>query len=179
MPRRGGHDRLGRIVDESEDFDEFYRATYVRTLKLAVLLAHDRSRAAELTQDAYADAFAHWTRIGTYERPDLWVRRAIVNRSVSLGRRRGSEASAMARLRGGVAPRSNDADAGLNIGIWHLVGALPDRQAHALALVYGMDMSISEASDVMDCSEGSVKTHLSRGRSAVASALAGEEQHDG
>jgi len=176
MPRRGGHDRLGRIVDESEDFEEFYRATYVRTLKLAVLIAHDRSRAAELTQDAYADAFAQWTRIGTYERPDLWVRRAIVNRSVSLGRRRGSEASAMARLRGSVA---NDADAGLNIGIWHLVGALPDRQAHALALVYGMDMSISEAADVMDCSEGSVKTHLSRGRSAVASALAGEERHDG
>lgn len=85
----------------------------------------------------------------------------------------------MARLRGGVAPRRNDADAGLNIGIWHLVGALPDRQAHALALVYGMDMSVSEAADVMGCSEGSVKTHLSRGRSAVASALAGEEQPDG
>ena len=55
------------------------------------------------------------------------------------------------------------------------------RQAHAVALFYLEDYSVRDIAAVLDCSEGTVKTHLSRARSAVARQLRlerGEEDHD-
>ena len=44
----------------------------------------------------------------------------------------------------------------------------PPRQAQAVALYYFEDYSVRDIAAVLDCSEGSVKTHLSRARASVA-----------
>ena len=54
---------------------------------------------------------------------------------------------------------------------WQAVRRLPLRQAQAVALYYMEDYSVREIAEVLDCSEGTVKTHLSRARDAVARQL--------
>jgi RNA polymerase sigma-70 factor (ECF subfamily) len=54
---------------------------------------------------------------------------------------------------------------------WQAVRRLPPRQAQAVALYYMEDYSVSDIAEVLDCSEGTVKTHLSRARAAVARQL--------
>ena len=51
---------------------------------------------------------------------------------------------------------------------WQAVRRLPPRQAQAVALYYLEDYSVREISEILDCSEGTVKTHLSRARDSVA-----------
>jgi RNA polymerase sigma-70 factor (ECF subfamily) len=54
---------------------------------------------------------------------------------------------------------------------WQVVRRLPPRQAQSVALYYMEDYSVSDIAEVLDCSEGTVKTHLSRARAAVARQL--------
>ena len=62
---------------------------------------------------------------------------------------------------------------------WRSVRALPPRQAQAVALFYLEDFSVRDIAAVLDCSEGTVKTHLSRARTAVARRLRLERVEDG
>ena len=154
------------IMSRSTAFAAFYEREYRSAVTLATVLLGDPQRASDLAQEIFTIALRRWTKIAAYDRPDLWVRRAIINRAISERRRRTSESKVLARLAGGqpwVAPIVVDQS-----GIWRLVGTLPRRQAQALALVYGDDMSIDDAAQAMRCSAGSVKTHLHRGRVTLA-----------
>jgi RNA polymerase sigma-70 factor (ECF subfamily) len=53
--------------------------------------------------------------------------------------------------------------------------SLPVRQAQALALYYYEDKSVAEIARVLRCGEATVKTHLHRGRRALATKLGCEE----
>jgi RNA polymerase sigma-70 factor (ECF subfamily) len=61
---------------------------------------------------------------------------------------------------------------------WQAVRRLPARQAQVIALFYFDDMSVSDIARVLEMSDGSVKTHLSRGREAVAKQLQLEEDNE-
>jgi RNA polymerase sigma-70 factor (ECF subfamily) len=150
-------------------FEAFYERHYRGTVALAALLVRDRGHAAEIAQEAFGVAFTRWAAVERYERPDLWLRRVVINRAISRRRRLASELRAMAQVG---RSRSTVVDAADELaGVWVHVRSLPRRQAEALALVYGCDLSVDEAAQVMRCSAGSVKTHLSRGRAAVAKIL--------
>ncbi len=58
--------------------------------------------------------------------------------------------------------------------------ALPDRQQEAYLLRQWQQLSVKQVADIMQCSEGSVKTHLSRAMSALKQALGEwiDEQND-
>ncbi len=55
---------------------------------------------------------------------------------------------------------------------------LPRRQREAVVLRYVDVMEGAEIAEVMDVSESAVRTHLQRGREALAEALTGEVDHD-
>ena len=103
----------------------------------------------------------------------------MVNNAMSRGRRLRRKVLAMARFRNGVRSlrqRSTNATREL----WHLVSKLP-KQPAAIALHYVDDLSVDTIAKVLECSEETVKTHLSRGRHALASQLVAptkEATHD-
>jgi RNA polymerase sigma-70 factor, ECF subfamily len=152
-----------------EDFDSFYRRERGPVEALAYVLSGSRTAAEELTQDAFIDAFRRWNRIGDYEQPGAWIRRAVANRAVSGFRRRSSEARAVLRVgnrRATIAELPESAEE-----IWTALRTLPKRQAQAIALHYLEDRPTAEIADILKCSIPTVKTHLQRGRQRLAELL--------
>ena len=66
-----------------------------------------------------------------------------------------------------------------SVEVWRAVRALPKRQAQAIALLYWEDLSVKEIAAVLECGEETVKTHLKRGRQALAAVLAGPGTEEG
>ena len=162
------------------DFDDFYQRGYRRCLALGYVLGGASADADDLVQDAFSIAYRRWSEISAYDDPLAWVRKVMVNSAMSRGRRLRREVLAMARLRNRpqiAVPAIDERDREL----WHLVSRLPKQQAAAIALHYVDDLSVEAIATVLECSTGSVKTHLSRGRHALASQLVAttkEATHD-
>jgi RNA polymerase sigma factor (sigma-70 family) len=160
-------------------FEDFYRQEYRNMVGLAFVLTGNRWVAEDTAQDALTAAFRRWGKLADYDSPGAWVRRVTCNQAVSVVRRRVREAKAIARLtarlRGDIQDIQLDDD---DESFWQAVRSLPARQAQAIALYYFDGYSVSEIADVLQCSEGSVKTHLSRGRAAVAHQLQLEQDDE-
>ena len=150
----------------SLSFEDFYRREHRHVLGLAFVLTGNHSVAEDTAQDAFTAAFRNWQSIVAYDSPAAWVRRVTCNRAASVLRRRVREAKALVRLAGRTqisVELEEDDEA-----FWQAVRRLPPRQAQAVALYYLEDYSVRKISEVLDCSESTVKTHLSRARAAVA-----------
>jgi RNA polymerase sigma-70 factor (ECF subfamily) len=136
-------------------------------------LTGDRHGAEDLAQEALMKAQRDWRRISTYDRPGAWVRRVALNASSNARRRRGREQRALGRI--GAAEIATDDTLGADEELWRAVRGLPVQQRWAVVLHYVADRSIAEIAAVLECSEGTVKTHLSRARAGLARRL-GEER---
>jgi len=152
-----------------ESFAAFYEAEYRRMVRLAVALVGRRDVAEELVQDAFLTLHARWDRVSRYESPEGWLRRVVLNRSVSALRRRAVEVRLVARLSRVrdthvESPRVEDE-------IWREVAALPRRQAQVVALMFVDDLSVREVAAVLECEENTVRTHLRRARQTLAARL--------
>ncbi|MFI9640957.1 sigma factor [Micromonospora sp. NPDC051925] len=69
-------------------FEEYVSSRGPALVRLARLLTGDPHRAEDLTQDVLARAYVHWRRIARADRPDVYVRRMLVNANRSWWRRR-------------------------------------------------------------------------------------------
>lgn len=180
--------KLEAVVDRPDEgrpaaatFEELYRDEWRGLVALAWSLTGSWAAAEELAQDAFADAYRRWDEVGALDKPGAWVRRAVVNRSASHGRRRGVEARGVARLAartsieadGSHADRTGDAgiDRVADPAFWAALRALPDRQRACLALHYLDELPIAEIAPIVGCSEPTVRVHLHRGRRALAARL--------
>jgi RNA polymerase sigma-70 factor (ECF subfamily) len=157
------------VGSESLSFADFYRREHRHVLGLAYVLTGNQSVAEDTAQDAFTAAFRRWSSIVAYDSPGAWVRRVTCHRAASVLRRRVREAKAVMRLAGRTQAYI-ELDEG-DEAFWQAVRGLPPRQAQVVALYYLEDYSVREIAEVLDCSEGTVKTHLSRARNAVARQL--------
>lgn len=163
----GATEAQGNVV--IRDFSSFYRSEYRSVVSLAAVLSGSRWAAEDLAQEAFAAAHRQWDVVGSYEFPNLWVRKVVSNKAVSAIRRSVSEARARtllwnARPRLEAMPDESEM-------VWEEVRRLPKRQAQAIALVYLEGLSMDEVGAVIGCSGGTVKTHLKRGRATLAKRL--------
>jgi RNA polymerase sigma-70 factor (ECF subfamily) len=161
-------------VESSETFEEFYAREYPAVVGLAFALSGSRAGSEDLAQEAFLAAHRDWDRVGTFERPDVWVRRVVSNKSMSMFRRRYAEARAMARFAMRTAatlPELTAEDA----EFWTAVRSLPRRQAQVIALRYLEDRTVAEIAEILGTAEGTVKKHLHDGRQAVVRKLRLEE----
>jgi RNA polymerase sigma-70 factor (ECF subfamily) len=151
------------------DFDEFFAAEHAALVRVAWALTGRLDVAEEIVQESFLSAYSQWTRVSSLERPGAWMRRVVTNRCVSSARRRFTELRLLTRLS---ARRSAMVDMAVPADeLWAAVRALPKRQAQVLALVYAEDRAISDVAAILGCSEPTARTHLRRGRLALARAL--------
>jgi RNA polymerase sigma-70 factor (ECF subfamily) len=165
-------DEIERTIEPGvfrPSFEAFYAREFGSVVGLAYVLSGSRSGAEDLAQDAFLAALRHWDRISAYDKPEAWVRRVTVNRSVSRFRRLAAETRALLRMEHGqytVPEVAHEAQE-----VWEAVRRLPTRQAQVVALQFFDRRSIAEIAEVLHCSENTVKTHLKRGKQALAGKL--------
>ena len=152
----------------TETFDGFYRRELASLVTLAAALAGPAA-ADDIAQEAMLAAYRRWDRVSGLDVPVAWVRRVCANQAVSVMRRRGAEARAVLRL--GARRQQQFELAPEPDGFWSEVRRLPRRQAQAVALAYVYGMGVAEIAATLEVSPGTVKTHLSRGRAALAQTL--------
>lgn len=125
-------------------------------------MAGDPHRAEDLVQAALIRTHSHWRRVSVIARPDLYVRRAILNEHISS--RRSRWAGVLLRP-GALEARSSPDPAGASVErseMLQRLQAVSPRQRAVLILRFYEDMSDTEIAAVLDCSFGTVRGHVSR-----------------
>ena len=157
-------------MESSETFEEFYAREFPAVVGLAFALSGSRTGSEDLAQEAFLAAHRDWDRVGGFERPDVWVRRVVSNKSMSMFRRRYAEARAMARLALGTATTMPEISAD-GAEFWAAVRSLPRRQAQVIALRYMEDRPVAEIAEILGTAEGTVRKHLHDGRQTLSRRL--------
>lgn len=162
-----------RADDATKDFETFYRREYTGLLVLARVLAGP-SVAEDVAQEAMLVVYRKWDDVQRLSSPVGWARSVCMHKAVSLARRRSVEQRVLRQLGSFRSPERDTADD--HERFWALVRRLPLRQAQVVALHYAVDLGISDIATTLGCADGTVKAHLSRARTALAEALATEEE---
>ena len=164
------------VVRGAEPFETFYERERRAMVSLAYATSKSRLLAEDIAQEAFTAAYRDWERVGRLDNPATWVRRVVINKSVSAIRLRLSAARVLARLKGNIdqvelPPLMTETD-----HVWTAVRKLPRRQREAVALRYVDQLTLVEIGDVLGCSKESVNTHLRRARSTLARRLGIQEE---
>lgn len=161
----------GAADSDREPFAEFYLREFARVRALARALAGPQV-CDDVAQEAMLVAWRRWRHVSHLQDPAMWVRRVCANIATSQLRRRGAEARALLRLGSRISPAVLDAE---DDEFWSMVRTLPRRQAQGLTLYYLFDLSVAEVAATLELREGSVKSHLARGRAALTQRLSSSE----
>lgn len=163
-----------------ESFEQWVLASATRHKRLAFLLTGDLHEAEDLLQSAYAKVLPKWSRVSSYDSPDAYVRRVMVNLRTSRWRRLRDREWATENVpeARGAAPDPSS----LVVESDALLGALqllPARQRAAVVLRHWCDLSEAETASVMGCSPGTVKSTTSRGLAALRHHLNDSDLREG
>ena len=157
---------------EETTLADVYRRDYGRLVRLSFSILGRRADAEELVHDSFVTAQRNWTKVGAYEDPGAWLRHVLVNACISHQRRAGSEARALA-LVGSSAERD---ELGVDVtepdeALWRAVRNLPRMQAAVIGLMFVDDRSAAETAVILGCAEDTVRTHLRRAKTTLATQL--------
>jgi RNA polymerase sigma-70 factor (sigma-E family) len=143
-------------------FEEYVAARGPALVRFATLLTGDNHRAEDLAQEALAKAYLSWRRIRRTDRPDVYVRRLLINTDRSWWRRRSSREIPVDRTADRPAAGDVGTEAGDRDAMWRLVARLPERQRAVIVLRYYEDLDDATIAEILDCSAATVRTHAMR-----------------
>ena len=151
---------------------ELYSQHYRALVRLAALLVRDTPTAEEVVQDAFVAMHGGWQRLRDAEKALAYLRQAVVNRSRSVLRHRTVVDKNLQKAPPDMPSAEHGALALLERdAVVAALRHLPDRQREAIVLRYYADLSEADIAAAMGISRGAVKSHTSRGISALRAAL--------
>jgi RNA polymerase sigma-70 factor, ECF subfamily len=151
-----------RALMESASFEDFYRAHFDRVFEAAYAFSGQREIAQDVTQDAFSRAFARWRRPGRQTWAAGWVMTTALNSC-----RRQSRMSRPILP----PPPSERGPSPDRVALLTALRSLPERQRQATVLQYIGDLPVAAVAELMGLSEGAVKAHLSKARTALRTSL--------
>ena len=167
------------IVDGAEqasghraDFAEWYAAQAPRAVATLSAALGDRGLAEECVAEAFARAYARWSKVSTMDSPDGWIYVVALNHARSTERRRRRDqlrSVDVQALPAVAAPEPPDP-------IWDAVRDLAPQARRAIALRYIADLPEADIARAMGVSRGTVATTLHRARHVLADWLASQQK---
>jgi RNA polymerase sigma factor (sigma-70 family) len=146
-------------------FDEWYRASHPRVFMALVVSTADRDAATEAVDEAFAKAWAHWSRVQGMSNPIGWTYRVARNELTRSWRRRAREVAGAPVPVEGWDPHVGDPD------LWAQVRRLPDRQREAIALRYIAELTQPEIARAMRIRPGTVAATLNAARASLRTTI--------
>lgn len=165
--RPGKRVEMARSDDDA--FDAFVRARLPHLLRFGRALTGNEHAAADLVQDVLERTLLQWHRIVSDD-PEGYVRRAMVNRSISAWRKLRRE-----RLTDQPPVLEYD-DPERDDALLTALRALPPRQRAVVALRYYEDLTEAQTAAVLGCSVGTVKSQASDAMKRLRGLLGEEER---
>lgn len=163
---RQRHRRGTAVIDD--DIQQFLANDCERIVRVVTVICGNRQRAEDAVQEALVDVWAKRRIVDDLSR---WVTTAAINRARSKWRGLSAERRAQNRL---LARTSRAADQQLSPFdelLADSLAALPRSQREAVALHYLLDLSVAAIALHLGVADGTVKTHLHRGRASLRAAL--------
>lgn len=152
----------------AEEFEEFYAHAVGRLTGQLYVMLGDAQEAQDVVQEAFVKAWSRRGRLDREAAPEAWIRtvawRLAIRRFKKLRR------SEQAWLRHGAAPDVGAPEPG-TVALVEALKGLSAQQRRVVALHYICDLSVEQIAGETGLSTGTVKTHLSRGRTALAARL--------
>ncbi|GIG57641.1 RNA polymerase sigma24 factor [Longispora fulva] len=148
-------------------FEEFYAAHFHGLTVQLFAYTNDLGQAQDVVQEAFCRALARWNKISKYEDPVAWVRRVAWNLATNKFRR---AQVAMAFLRKQREERVEGPSPD-RVALAAALATLPENHRRAVILHHLADLPIAEIAAQENVAEGTVKSWLSRGRTALATQL--------
>jgi RNA polymerase sigma-70 factor (ECF subfamily) len=150
------------------DFDELYATHFADlTVQLYVYFG-DRQEAQDVVQEAFCRALTRWRKISTYDDPVAWVRRVAWNLATSQWRRRRTALAFLHRRTVAAQVPEPGPD---RVALIDALATLPSAQRRAMVLYYLADLPVADIAEREGVAEGTVKSWLHRGRTALAAYL--------
>ena len=160
----------GDADPEPDGFEAFYRANVDRVYRaLAVTLRRD-DLAREAVDEAMSRAYAHWSMVGGLDNPAGWVFRVGLNWATSWWRKVRRERPPAEEV---AEPQAGPPEVALLAREALALLPLPQRAVVTARIL--LDLSTAETAAVLGLSEGTVKSRLSRGLTALREALGDKE----
>ncbi|HTW05776.1 MAG TPA: SigE family RNA polymerase sigma factor [Streptosporangiaceae bacterium] len=149
-------------------FEEFAATLMPGVLRFAAVLTGDRADAEDLAQEVLIRAYSRWGRIGGLDRPDLYVRKMMLNEYLSWRRRSGRQIPVGAETLEPASAASDHAQQYVEReALLAELGKLSRRQRAVLVLRYYEDRGDAEIAELLGCSPGTVRSHASRALAAL------------
>ena len=137
---------------ESVDVDALYRTHRRRLVALAAAITLDRHAAEEVVQEAFVGLHRH---AGQVDEPVGYLQRSVVNRSISVQRRRRVAADHIpVVVRPASMPEIDET--------WQVVRRLPPKQRAVVVLRFWEDMTVDAIAQTLGWPAGSVMSTLHR-----------------
>ena len=152
-------------------FEAWYLHEHPKVVAALTWVSGDPHMAADATDEAFARAYADWSKVGHMASPGGWVYRVALN----VVRRRMRRAALERRT---LEPPALVAQV-VDREIWVVVRRLPERQRVAVVLRYLLDLPEQEVAATMGISRGTVASALSSARKRLAAWLTVEDAPDG
>jgi len=148
-------------ADERIGFEDAYAVHRVPLLRLALLLTGSRDQAEDVVQAAFTTAYPRWDDI---DEPRAYLRRAVVNASTDVHRRRAKDR----RL-----PREPEPVTAIPEvdETWAVLVRLPVRQRTVVVLHFYEDQSLADIGRLLGRPAATVRSDLRRALSTLRSQL--------
>lgn len=156
-------------------FDVLFEREFPVMVALAYATSGSRLVAEDVAQDAFMAAYRDWDRVSELDNPATWVRRVVINKSVSSVRTRMAGLRAAVRLRASVQVVELPEVSAEASHLWDEVRRLPKRQRQVVALRFVNELTLEEIGETIGCSKNTVNTHLRRATAALAERVWTEE----
>lgn len=154
--------RCGRRVGSGVTFEEYVRSRGSALVRLARLLTGDRQLGEDLAQEVLARAYVRWEKIARTDRPEMYLRRMLVNAHISRRRLRASQEYVGIPAQDRAEPGELGAEVVERMQLWRQVLNLPARQRAVVALRYYEDLDDAAIAEILECSQATVRTHVMR-----------------
>jgi RNA polymerase sigma-70 factor (sigma-E family) len=148
-------------------FDEFAQTRLPALLAFATVLTGQRATAEDITQEVLIRAHGRWDQIAPLDRPELYVRKMVLNEFLSWRRRSWRTVPAANPIPAQDPANDHAASYDEHAAMLAQISKLPGRQRAVLALRYYEDRSDAEIAELLGCAPATVRAYASRALAAL------------
>lgn len=152
-----------QMVAAGTDFDDWLRVRGSALLSFAWLVTHNKEDAKDALQDALVGLFPRWNRFEDAEAAEAYLKRSIVNASISNWRKAGKRQVPVADpgLMQPPVPDFTDAHDDADLA-WRLCEGLAPQQRACVVLRFREDCSFADIARTLEIPEATARSHVHR-----------------